>query len=190
VAKGTKINWQRIPNDKARRYWNADNHAQIISRRYYDEHFGRLAGTGLTNETFASKNKAENPLLSALRPRRGKQSPARNYSKLKQHIFGSKRLAHNKNNIYIGSFEFAPELSIFLEVFYTALKYNPRMLYYLETVQVDEYGAESTTSQTRYAYLPKTVDAMLELFDTFDAFELKYKLRVTSIIFNYRFKDV
>jgi hypothetical protein len=188
VTEQKPIQWARIPNDKARRYWNVKDHSQIISRRQYDERFGRLAGTGLTNESLAAKNKTENPLLSALRPRRGKHSPAQNYGKLKRTIFGNARLAHGKTDIKIGSFEFPPDLSIFLEVFYTALKFNPRMLFYLETTQVDEFGAESVTSQTRYAYLPKTVEAMLELFDMFDAFELKYKLRVKSITFNYRYR--
>lgn len=188
MASINPSDWVRIPNDKARRYWNKNDHSQIISRRKYDQQFGRLAGTGLTNETLAAKNKIDNPLLSALRPRKGKRAPTRNYTKLKNAMFGNARLAFNKTDIYIGHFEFAPQLDIFLEVFYTALKFNPRMLFYLETVQEDAAGAESVTSQTRYSYLPKTVEAMLELFELFDAFELKYQLRIKTIIFNYRYR--
>lgn len=192
MAPPTAIKWERIPNDKARRYRNAADHSQIISRRYYDEHFGRLAGTGLTNETLAKKNKAENPLLHDLRPRRGKRSPTGETRNLTKLIFGNRKLAHGKDNIYIGEFTFAAEKPIFLQVFYTALQFAEKlrikMLYYLETTQSNERGEVTHTSHTHYAYLPRTKEEIIKLFDMLESFGMKYGLFLQTVTFNYRYK--
>lgn len=49
--------WRRIPGDKARRYENVRT-GEVLSRRQYDQQFGRVAKTGFrTYEEMAEANK-------------------------------------------------------------------------------------------------------------------------------------
>lgn len=65
--------WVRIPGDSKRRYRNTET-GETISRRQYDEKYGRLAKQGLkSNEAQAAKNRKENAKEQLARPARGRR---------------------------------------------------------------------------------------------------------------------
>jgi hypothetical protein len=64
--------YARLPG-KERRYQNTKT-GEVISRRQFDQRFGRLAGTGLTLEKQARSNLLRDPSLSMARPARGRKS--------------------------------------------------------------------------------------------------------------------
>lgn len=63
----------RYLGGKTRRYQNVAT-GETISRRQYDQRFGRLAESGLTLEKFARKNLMRDPALAMARPARGRKS--------------------------------------------------------------------------------------------------------------------
>jgi hypothetical protein len=192
VTKQKSIIWERIPRDPARRYRNTQDHNQVISRRYFDEHYGRLSKLGLTQEAYAKKNAIENPLQSQMRPRRGQKHTVPKYNKkLERAILKSARLAKFKDNIKIGEYEFAPNLANLMEVFYTLLriKTRTRMLYYIETKEIDENKNITHTSLTRYAYLPTTAEKMISIWEEIENFDNRYgiPIRVITTTIHYRY---
>lgn len=192
MAKQKPIIWERIPRDKARRYRNSKNHNQVISRRYYDEHYGRLAEIGLTNEQYAKRNLEENPLLSAMRPRRGQKGKTPPYSKAYEKlILENARPAKYKDGIMIGSFTFEPTLYNLMMVFYTLLrvKTKRRMLYYIETEELDANGNVTHTALTRYEYLPNTKEKMINVWEEIENFDSRYgiDIRIIQVTIHYRY---
>jgi hypothetical protein len=88
--------WVRIPG-AARQYQNTET-GEILSRRQYDQRFGRLAKAGIkSNEAQALKNREENLEAQLARPARGRES-VKKYSPETQRAIleGRKQFAKQK----------------------------------------------------------------------------------------------
>lgn len=150
--------WQRIPG-AARRYINTRT-GETLSRRKYDERFGRLAGTGLTNESLAKKNKEENPLASAMRPRRGRKK----LDELKEY---ENQIKRNKKplqdpNYFITEFLVQPVTEYTIATAISALSGIKNAVGYRRVITIETGEGSEIVTSTPYRKMPKSVDAVIK----------------------------
>ncbi|RWZ82314.1 MAG: hypothetical protein EO766_18080, partial [Hydrotalea sp. AMD] len=145
ITDKNPAHWVRLKGDTTRNYVNTKT-GEIISRRQYDEKIGRLSKEGLTNETQAKKNKAENPIAFSAKPRRGKKKGA----ELKQY---EKEIKKNKVELkhkdgYLTKFVVSPINSVTVAEAFQAIAQIPKARSYrrIITMRPKDGGAEITTA--------------------------------------------
>lgn len=171
--------WKRLPGQNTRQYIN-EKSGEILSRRQYDKRFGRLAGTGLTNESLAKKNKEENPLASALRPARGRKK----LDELKQYQKQIKKNARDlqDTDYYITEFLVEPPTEYNIATALAAISSIRNAVGYRRVLTyVLDDGSEIVTS-TPYKRIPKASNAIVSEIEELDEFISAYKFGENSYL--------
>ena len=90
--------WKRLPGKTKRRYQNIKT-GEIISRRYFDEHYGRLAKQGLkTNEEQAKVNKFREGIEQLAKPARGRTIIKENDAEIRKQILEARKELEEQKN--------------------------------------------------------------------------------------------
>lgn len=170
--------WQRLPG-AARRYVNPRT-GETLSRRKYDERFGRLAGTGLTNESLAKKNKEENPLASAMRPRRGRKK----LDELKEYQKQLKKNARDlqDTNYYLSEFNVEPVTEYTIATALAAISSVNKAVGYRRVITIVLDDKSEIVTSTAYRRIPKSANAIIKELEELDELLSSYKFGEGSFI--------
>lgn len=165
----------RLPG-KGRYYRDTDT-GVIITRRQYDQRYGRLAGTGLNYDSAAKKAKQDNPIAAELRPARGRKKPEflkqineetrKNRQKLQAKIRRNKKSQkYSKNdNVKLSTIKIDGSLESILEAVTIARTMKPPPLVFRFGLSLSNEQGEKIDPATSYISLDQTIEVISSKYD-------------------------